>query len=276
MQREAGPRSALAMVLGPRIGKFNKDGSANAIPGHNIPFVVVGTLVLVFGWMGFNPGSTLGATDLRIGLVAVNTLLAACVGFVMAMIVTELKYGKPDISMSCNGMLAGLVAITAPCAFVAPWAAIIIGAIAGWLVVVQRRVLRPSRTSTTRAARSPCTACAAHGACSRSGCSPTAPTASVGTASVPTAPTACRDCSTATPASSARRSSHVFVGFIWAWGLGGCIFTVAKRFMQIRVSPEAEIEGLDMPEFGVLAYPDFVTHHAPPGHVDRGRELMSR
>ena len=71
---------ALAMVLGPRIGKFNKDGSANAIPGHNIPYVVIGTLILVFGWMGFNPGSTLGATDLRIGLVAVNTLLAACVG----------------------------------------------------------------------------------------------------------------------------------------------------------------------------------------------------
>ena len=91
--------------------------------------------MLVFGWMGFNPGSTLGATDLRIGLVAVNTLLAACVGFVMAMIITNAKYGKPDISMSCNGMLAGLVAITAPCAFVAPWAAVIIGGVAGVLVV---------------------------------------------------------------------------------------------------------------------------------------------
>jgi cation diffusion facilitator CzcD-associated flavoprotein CzcO len=85
--------------------------------------------------MGFNPGSTLGATDLRIGLVAVNTLLSACVGFVMAMIITNAKYDKPDISMSCNGMLAGLVAITAPCAFVAPWAAIVIGGVAGTLVV---------------------------------------------------------------------------------------------------------------------------------------------
>src|SRR5437660_8677443 len=83
----------LAMALGPRIGKFNKDGSPNAIPGHNIPFVVIGTLVLVFGWMGFNPGSTLGATDSRIGVVAVNTLLAACVGFVMSMILTDVKYG---------------------------------------------------------------------------------------------------------------------------------------------------------------------------------------
>ena len=126
---------ALAMVLGPRIGKFNKDGSPNAIPGHNIAFVVIGTLVLVFGWMGFNPGSTLGATDLRISIVAVNTLIAACVGFVIAMGITNYKYGKPDISMSCNGMLAGLVAITAGCAFVAPWAAAVIGGVAGTLVV---------------------------------------------------------------------------------------------------------------------------------------------
>src|SRR4029078_3087179 len=126
---------ALAMILGPRIGKFRADRKPNAIPGHNLGYVVIGTLILVFGWMGFNPGSTLGATDLRIGLVAVNTLLAACVGFVMAMIITNAKYGKPDISMSCNGMLAGLVAITAPCAFVAPWAAVVIGGVAGVLVV---------------------------------------------------------------------------------------------------------------------------------------------
>src|SRR5436305_9073094 len=126
---------ALAIILGPRIGKFNKDGSPNAIPGHNLCYVVIGTLILVFGWMGFNPGSTFGATDLRISVVAVNTLLAACFGFVTAMAVTNAQYGKPDISMSCNGMLAGLVAVTAPCAFVAPWAACIIGIVAGALVV---------------------------------------------------------------------------------------------------------------------------------------------
>src|SRR5436190_18915971 len=126
---------ALAMHLGPRIGKFNKDGSANAIPGHNLGYVVIGTMVLLFGWMGFNPGSTLGATDLRISIVAVNTLLAACVGFVMAMGITNYKYGKPDISMSCNGMLAGLVAVTAPCAFVAPWAAAVIGGVAALIVI---------------------------------------------------------------------------------------------------------------------------------------------
>jgi hypothetical protein len=89
----------------------------------------VGTLVLVFGWMGFNPGSTFAGADLRIAVVAVNTLLAGCFGTVTAMAWTNWKYGKPDISMSCNGMLAGLVAITAPCAFVAPWAACLIGLI---------------------------------------------------------------------------------------------------------------------------------------------------
>ena len=125
---------ALALVLGPRLGKFNKDGSPNAFPGHNLGYVVIGTLVLVFGWMGFNPGSTFGATDLRISVVAVNTLISACFGFVTAMVYTNHRYGKPDISMSCNGMLAGLVAITAPCAFVAPWAAAMIGFIAGFIV----------------------------------------------------------------------------------------------------------------------------------------------
>src|SRR6266498_3337328 len=107
---------ALAMILGPRIGKFNKDGTPNAIPGHNLGYVVIGTMVLLFGWMGFNPGSTFGATDLRISVVAVNTLLSACFGFIAAMAYTNSQWGKPDISMSCNGMLAGLVAITAPCA----------------------------------------------------------------------------------------------------------------------------------------------------------------
>jgi Amt family ammonium transporter len=124
----------LAVILGPRIGKFNKNGTPNAIPGHNLGYVVVGTLVLIFGWMGFNPGSTFGATDLRISVVAVNTLLAGCFGFVTAMAWTNAKWGKPDISMSCNGMLAGLVAVTAPCAFVAPWAASVIGIVAGILV----------------------------------------------------------------------------------------------------------------------------------------------
>ncbi len=125
-----------AWVLGPRIGKFNKDGSPNAIPGHNIPMAMLGTFILAFGWFGFNPGSTLAGTDLRIAVVATNTLLASATGGLLSTVWMWLvRTKKPDPSMICNGMLAGLVAITAPCAFVNSVSAAIIGAIAGVLVV---------------------------------------------------------------------------------------------------------------------------------------------
>jgi Amt family ammonium transporter len=124
-----------AKMLGPRHGKYNKDGTANAIPAHNIAMVVLGTFILAFGWFGFNAGSTLGAMDVRISVIAVNTMLASATGACAAYLVTKLRFGKPDVSMMCNGMLAGLVAITAPCAFVASWAACLIGAIAGVIVV---------------------------------------------------------------------------------------------------------------------------------------------
>ncbi|MDQ6707456.1 MAG: ammonium transporter, partial [Acidobacteriota bacterium] len=109
---------ALAIILGPRLGKYDKDGKPRPFPAHNIVYVVTGTFILLFGWMGFNPGSTLGATDLRISVVAVNTNLAAITGSATAMLFWYRMFGKPDITMACNGMLAGLVAITAPCAFV--------------------------------------------------------------------------------------------------------------------------------------------------------------
>src|SRR5882762_1739680 len=125
-----------AMVLGPRIGKFNAQGRPNAMPGHDVPMVALGTFILAFGWFGFNPGSTLAGTDLRISYVVVNTMLAGIVGALAAMVTLMLKGLKPDTTMMCNGMLAGLVAITAPCAFVDPWAAAFIGLVAGWLVVV--------------------------------------------------------------------------------------------------------------------------------------------
>ena len=107
-----------AMVLGPRIGKFNKDGSTNPIPGHNTPMAILGCFILAFGWFGFTPGSTLAGTDLRIAVIAVNTMLASASGAIFSMLYMWFKYGKPDPSMSANGLLAGLVAITAPCAFV--------------------------------------------------------------------------------------------------------------------------------------------------------------
>jgi len=122
-------------VLGPRIGKYGKDGKVNAIPGHSLPMAFAGTFILAFGWFGFNAGSTLAGTDLRIGVIAVNTMLASAAGAFSAMTYMWVKYGKPDPSMMINGMLAGMVAITAPCAFINSVSAVIIGAIAGILVI---------------------------------------------------------------------------------------------------------------------------------------------
>ena len=125
-----------AIVLGPRIGKYKKDGTPNAIPGHHIPMGIAGALILAFGWFGFNPGSTLAGTDLRIGVIAVNTMLASAGGALSAMLYMWLRFGKPDPTMTVNGLLAGLVAITAPCAFVTAPSAVLIGLIAGVLVVL--------------------------------------------------------------------------------------------------------------------------------------------
>ncbi len=120
-----------AWALGPRKGKYNPDGTANAIPGHNLVYVVIGTFILAFGWFGFNAGSTLAATDLRMSVVAANTFIAAATGAVVMLIFTWARMGYVDVPFICNGALAGLVAITAPCAYVAPWAAAVIGLLAG-------------------------------------------------------------------------------------------------------------------------------------------------
>jgi Amt family ammonium transporter len=124
-----------AKVMGPRLGKYGPDGSARPIPAHNIPMVVLGTFILAFGWFGFNPGSTLAGTDTRIAIIAVNTMLASAAGAFGAYIYLRARFGKPDVSMMCNGMLAGMVAITAPCAFVTAPASIFIGLVAGMLVI---------------------------------------------------------------------------------------------------------------------------------------------
>src|SRR5258708_16801514 len=154
-----------AMILGARIGKFNKDGTANAIPGHDVPMVALGTLILAFGWFGFNPGSTLAATDLRIGSIATCTMLATAAGAISAMLYMWAVFGKPDPTMACNGLLAGAVAITAPCAFVDPVRAVLIGAIAGalviWSVLFVERVLKID---------DPVGAVSVHGTCGAFGC----------------------------------------------------------------------------------------------------------
>src|SRR6266542_2073457 len=123
------------IVLGPRLGKYNKDGSANMLAPHHLPMAFLGTFILAFGWFGFNPGSTLAGTDLRIAVVATNTMLASAGGALSAMLYMWMVYGKPDPGMMINGMLAGLVAITAPCAFVTAPVAVLIGVIAGVLVI---------------------------------------------------------------------------------------------------------------------------------------------
>jgi len=124
-----------ARILGPRIGKYDAGGRVNAIPGHNIPMAILGVLILAFGWFGFNAGSTLSGGDLRIAVVAVNTMLGSAAGAVAAMIAITYLRGRPDLSFMANGMLAGLVAITAPCAFVNSTGAVLIGLIAGVLLV---------------------------------------------------------------------------------------------------------------------------------------------
>ena len=123
-----------ALLLGPRIGKFASDGKPNAIPGHNMAFTTLGVIILWFGWFGFNPGSTLSVDFGGVGFfayVALNTNLAAAAGVIGAVITSWLVIKKPDLSMMLNGAIAALVAITAACAFVAPWAAIVIGLVAG-------------------------------------------------------------------------------------------------------------------------------------------------
>lgn len=125
-----------AKMLGPRVGKYDRSGMPRAIPGHNIPMVVIGTFILAFGWFGFNAGSTFAGTDRQISVVATNTMLASAAGAITAYIYVTARYGKPDVTMLCNGMLAGLVSVTASCAFVSAPAAVLIGAVAGVLVVV--------------------------------------------------------------------------------------------------------------------------------------------
>jgi Amt family ammonium transporter len=260
---------ALAMILGPRIGKYKPDGTPNAFPGHNLGYAVIGTLVLTFGWMGFNPGSTFGATDLRISIVAVNTLLAASAGAVVAMAWTNAKWGKPDISMTCNGMLAGLVAITAPCAFVSPAGAVVTGIVAGFVVCYAVEFLDKRAKIDD-----PCGAISVHGFAGMWGllavgllADGTYPSASVGWNGVmqpvrgviPALLDGAKLGGNNGPLSQlVAQIIDAGVGFAWAFGVTFVLFLVVRRFVKIRVAPEVEIAGTDEGEFGQVCYPDFV------------------
>ena len=252
---------ALAVILGPRLGKYEPDGKPNPFPAHNIAFVVIGTFILLFGWMGFNPGSTLGSTDLRISVIAVNTNLAAVAASATAMILWYFVFGKPDISMACNGMLAGLVAITAPCAFVGSNSAVIIGILAGILVCLgvlfNERMLKVD---------DPCGAISVHGYCGwlgavcvgifadgtyGAGWNGVGATTYLGKAGLGV---------TGLLYGDVRQFLLQLAGatlcVVYAFGLTYVVFSIVNSIRSMRVAREVELEGLDVPEFGMLAYPE--------------------
>jgi ammonium transporter, Amt family len=241
-----------AMCLGPRIGKF-KDGRTAPIPGHHVPMVVAGTFILAFGWFGFNPGSTLAGTDLRISVVVVNTMLASVAGSVAAMLTLNALRLKPDTSMMCNGMLAGLVAITAPCAFVDSWAAALIGALAGVLVVFS--VFFWER----RGIDDPVGAISVHGVNGLWGLIAVGLFANgkygAGWNGVEGGVKGLFF-GDASQLSAQALDAAVVAAFGFA--MAYVWFKVSDLIAPLRVSRETEIEGLDGPEMGVLGYPDFV------------------
>ena len=220
-----------AKILGARIGKFGKDGKVKAIPGHNLPIAALGVFILWFCWFGFNCGSTTAATT-NLGDIAMTTNLAAAAATLMALIVTWVRYGKPDVSMTFNGSLAGLVAITAGCDTVSNWSAIIIGAIAGVLVVFSVEFF-----DKVAKIDDPVGAISVHGVCGAVG------TILTGVFSP--------DCSLVTQVIGvAATAAYVFV-------MALIIFTVINKTIGLRVTKEEEIEGLDIHEHGSTAYADF-------------------
>jgi len=255
-----------AIAIGARIGKY-VGGKPQAMPGHNIPMVVLGTFILAFGWFGFNPGSTLAGTDLRISFIVVNTMLASITGAIASMLTLQSKGLKPDPTMMCNGMLAGLVAITAPSAFVDPWGAAVIGAVAGWLVIVSVFFFE------ARGVDDPVGAISVHGVNGLWG------VLSVGIFSTGQYGAGwngvVRDAFVTAYGSDGVRGIlygdasqflmqiidcivlvAVFFPFAYAW------FKISDLITPLRVSADTELEGLDGPEMGAIAYPDFPVHVA--------------
>ena len=224
-----------AIVLGPRIGRFNKDGSANSMPGHSLPLAMLGVLILWVGWYGFNPGSQLAFagsanTDI-VMLIAVNTTLAAAAGAVLATIMGSITGGKPDIGYALNGALAGLVGITANCDSVTNISAIIIGSVAGILVVVGMILLEKVKIDD------PVGAWPVHGLCGVWG-------------------------GIATGIFGGYPLGAQIVGSlvipVWAFVTMFILFSILKGMGFLRVTEEEELQGLDLTEHGSLSYPEFV------------------
>ncbi len=222
------------LVLGPRLGKYAKDGSIRPILGHNMPLAALGVFILWLGWFGFNPGSTTTA-DKSIAMIFVNTNLAAAAGAVLAMFTSWMKFGKPEVGMSLNGALAGLVGITAGCANVSPSSAIIIGAFAGILVVLSVLFFDKIKVDD------PVGAISVHGVCGAWG------TLGAGIFNM--------------GGTTMKIIGVQLIGigacFVWTFAAAFILFKVIEKTIGLRVSPEEEIEGLDITEHGGNAYPDF-------------------
>lgn len=240
-----------AMVLGPRFGKY-VNGKPRAIPGHSISLAALGCFLLWFGWFGFNAGSTLSGHELRISVVAVNTSMAASAGALAAMLFTWIKTKKSDAGMTINGAIAGLVAITAPCAWVEAWAAVVIGLVAGVLVVLGVYFFDKIGIDD------PVGAVSVHGINGVWGL------LSVGLFA---------DGTYGLYTTDAPRIIGLFYGgglgqlaaqaigavacVAWAFLLGYATFKIMDKVMGIRVSPQEELQGLDISEHGTRAYPNF-------------------
>lgn len=227
-----------AIVVGPRLGKYDKKGKVKPIPGHSIPLAGLGVFLLWFGWYGFNPGSTTTG-DSSIAIIAVTTTLAAAAGAITAMLATWIKYGKSDIGMTLNGALAGLVGITAGCANVTPVSSVIIGGIAGVLVLYSVLFFDKIKVDD------PVGAVSVHGVCGAWG------TLAAGLFD--------------TGGFSMKVVGVQLIGigacFAWAFITGLILFKLIDMVIGMRVTKEEEMAGLDFCEHGATAYPDFQTHH---------------
>jgi ammonium transporter, Amt family len=254
-----------AIILGPRLGKYTRDGRINPIPGHNLSTATAGGLILWFGWFGFNPGSTMAASFADIARIAVTTNTAASTAAFTATLAAWLMIGKPDLTMIINGALAGLVAITAPCAFVSVGSSVIIGAIAGVLVVAAVLFFDRIRVDD------PVGAISVHLVNGVFG------TLCVGLFAQDLVPKTTGDglfFGGGTGLLMAQLAGIVTVG-IFVFAISTIAWLIIKATVGIRVSEEEEIEGLDLGEHGISAYPDFPTTPSLLGHGSTGRAMGS-
>jgi Amt family ammonium transporter len=256
-----------ALILGPRIGKYGADGKPKTLPGHHIPMAMLGVFILLFGWFGFNAASTLAATDIQFATVATNTAIAGAFGATMGMFWIMMRAGKPDPGMMANGMLAGLVAITAPCAFVDPWAAAVIGIIASVIVIEAIGFIE------RRGIDDPVGAISVHGIGGLFGvlCVGIFSNGSYGagwnlTEGVEGGVTGILYGGSGAEQLLVQAIAAVTI-IVVGFGFSFLFWKLQNAIMKggIRPSAEDEMMGLDLPEMGALAYPEFTELPADMG-----------